>query len=146
MDEQSTPIAQLNPNIDDSGDSLSANILRDLQQESIPEMPHQPHWETPVPTGYEPEGQEDEEYDEEQFQEMYPDTSDVKIYLVKQALVIIIGFFILQIPQLIDMTQKFLTQNLSKFSLSGRTITYLDIFVRGLILALFFFLVQEFLL
>jgi hypothetical protein len=65
-------------------------------------------------------------------------------YALKEVIVLVITFCLLQMPQVMDMIQRLLTKYLTK--LSAKNISYVDIFVRGVILALVFVLVREFVL
>lgn len=139
MDSRATPISQINPNLVGEGDggSLSADILREMEmsQQQPPvqqEQQHHVQFEEP----------QEEEYEEEEF--MVQNAELARQYLIKEVVVIVIAYIVLQMPQVVDGIQRILTKYLTK--LSGKMISYVDIGLRALLLAVLFVLVREFLL
>lgn len=169
MDFQATPISQLgaptyDPTVpvggsgDTSGGNLADDILRqmDLQQQGgnmdmatpIQREEQQAHHQ-PIEEGYENEyGGED--YGEEEMGEedmhMYMEnqTAMARQFVVYESVVLVILFVLLQQTFLVEPIQKFLTKQLTK--LSAKHISWVDMVVRGLVLAVVFVLIREFVL
>jgi len=171
MDSQATPISQLgaptyDPTVpvggsgDTSGGNLADDILRqmDLQQQggavdmATPIQREEPlvqqQQQQQIEEGYENEygGEEyGEEMGEEEMQ-MYMEnqTAMARQFVMYESVVLVVLFVILQQTFLVEPIQKFLTKQLTK--LSAKHISWVDMVVRGLILAVVFVLVREFVL
>jgi hypothetical protein len=167
MDFQATPISQLgaptyDPTVpvggsgDTSGGNLADDILRQMdiqQQGGQMEMAtpiHREEESMPVEEGYENENEYGgEEYGEEMGEEqmqMYMEnqTAMARQFVMYESVVLVVLFVLLQQTFLVEPIQKFLTKQLSK--LSAKHISWVDMVVRGLILAVVFVLVREFVL
>lgn len=155
MDSRSTPISQINPEFGQEGDdsTLSADILREMQmsQEQPPAIPPQQpmmHQQTPQQhqENYEEMNDEEEQEmtEEEMNAYMEENAALARQYVMKEVIVLVIAFSLLQMPQVIDAIQKLLTKYLTR--LSSKSVGYVDIFVRALVLAVVFVLVREFVL
>lgn len=155
MDSRSTPIGQINPEFSQNGDdnTLSVDILREMQsaqEQPHPDMMQQQHQQQLPPMNDTPlehfqDDEEEQEMSEEEMNAyMEENAAYARQYVLKEVIVLVIAYCLLQMPQVIDAIQKLLTKYLTK--LSAKSIGYVDILVRALALAIVFVLVREFIL
>lgn len=136
--ERATPISQLSTDPQQENSSvLVSELLKEMDKTQQVQPQYQPQ-----------QNNEEESYSEEEMDAyMEQNASMAKQFMIKESIVLILLFVLLQYYPLVDWLQTFLMCCLSKVSINSTMIlSIVDVVLRGILLAAGFILVREFVL